>query len=66
MTKLNKNFVYMITNTNTGEFIIYDAKPNKVQLLDIATNDLYVEEDRAKDYINDCEIVVDKIKIHTL
>lgn len=66
MTKSITSFVYMVTDTNTGRFIIYDAKPNKVQLLDITINHLYIEEDRAKDYVNDGDIIVDKIKIHTL
>jgi hypothetical protein len=66
MTKSIASFVYMVTDTNTGRFIIYDTKPNKVQLLDITINNLYIEEDRAKDYVNDGDIIVDKIKIHTL
>lgn len=66
MAKSTINFVYMITDTNTGRFVIYNTKPNKVQLLDIAINNLYIDEDRVKDYVNDGDIVIDKVKIHTL
>lgn len=66
MAKSTRDFVYIITDTGTGRFVIYNTKPKKVQLLDIVINDLYMEENIAKDRINADEIIVDKVKIRTL